>query len=275
MVMQALAIYDEPTLPSAVDLLLMPFIPGIESGSILQRLKEAQFIIEEDGGYRISSEYSEYALSRIPDGELANTNRVENPPFSKYSLYYLAAEYYKIIRLEEEGFTDLAQLHPQVQEIIFRTKAADYNEAAAVMEHIYGYLTIWGHYSLIIALLEPLIDKIRGYDIVSATLYSLGNALMENTQYYEAIDYFGQALDLSQKHSVPYHESLFNGLSGDCYTELGKTDIAFGFYSLALDIDHELIKETKVEEYPIIGEHHCKVGQCYFKIGSNIVYAPL
>ena len=269
MVMQALAIYDEPIIVSAVNYLLLPFIPGIDSEAILQRLHEAQFVQEDEGWYTISSEYAEYALGRIAPGDPNEREQMENPPFTMISLYLRAADYWKLVRVPDKEVAVLLDLMPQIKEIKIRTKAEDYNTAAEVLEGIYGYLFSAGEFRLIIDLLDPIIDKIRGYDIVVGSLYRLGRAMIGTTQYYEAVSYFSQALEFAEQEEFKEARSLFLSYLGDCYTELGKTVDALNFYISALQIDHEILEEgTAVDDYPRISENYRKVGECFLKIGN-------
>ena len=268
MVMQALAIFDEPIIVSAVNYLLLPFIPGIDSDSILQRLLVAQFVQEDEGWYTISSEYAEYARGRIAPGEPGEKERMEDPPFTMISLYLRAAEYWKLVRVPEEEVAVLLDLLPQIKEMKIRTKAQDYNAAAGVMEEIFGYLFGAGEFRLIIDLLDPIIDKIRGYHVVVGSLYRLGRACHGTTQYYEAISHFRQALDFAKQQGTKEEISIFLAYLGDCYMELGKTRDALNLYIDAITIDHEVVEEKGIEDYPRISENYRKVGECFLKVGS-------
>jgi len=51
--MEALAVYERPVTPAAIDYLLQPYLPGINSAPVLNRLVNMQFVRKE--GNRITS----------------------------------------------------------------------------------------------------------------------------------------------------------------------------------------------------------------------------
>ena len=68
-VMQALATYRYPVPPAAVDYLLQPHVPGIDSGPVLGRLVNMQFVSRDAGRYYLHQVDRDYALSRIEEGD--------------------------------------------------------------------------------------------------------------------------------------------------------------------------------------------------------------
>ena len=69
-VMQALAIYDRPVSTAAIDYLLQPHLPSIDSALALNRLVNMHFARRDAGKYYLHSADSEYALSTIPEGDV-------------------------------------------------------------------------------------------------------------------------------------------------------------------------------------------------------------
>ncbi|RJP53733.1 MAG: TIR domain-containing protein [Anaerolineaceae bacterium] len=67
-VMQALAVYNRPVSPAAIDYLLQPHLPSIDSALVLHRLVNMHFARRDAGKYYLHSADSEYALSTIPEG---------------------------------------------------------------------------------------------------------------------------------------------------------------------------------------------------------------
>ena len=65
-VMQALAIYPVPVPPVAVDYLLQPFQPAIDSAPVLGRLVNMQFVRRDAGRYYLHQVDRDYALQRVP-----------------------------------------------------------------------------------------------------------------------------------------------------------------------------------------------------------------
>ena len=68
-VMQALAIYARPVTPAAVDYLLQPALPGLDSAAVLGRLVNMHFARREAGKYYLHPVDRAYAFERIPKDE--------------------------------------------------------------------------------------------------------------------------------------------------------------------------------------------------------------
>ncbi len=79
-VMQALAVYNRPVSPAAIDYLLQPHLPSIDSALALNRLVNMHFARREAGRYYLHPADREYALSIIPDGE-KTLEELERPDF--------------------------------------------------------------------------------------------------------------------------------------------------------------------------------------------------
>jgi anion-transporting ArsA/GET3 family ATPase len=67
-VMQALAVYNRPVTPAAVDYLLAPHIPAIDSAPILQRLANMHFARKESGRFYLHPVDREFAFGLLPEG---------------------------------------------------------------------------------------------------------------------------------------------------------------------------------------------------------------
>ncbi len=67
-VMQALAVYNRPVSPAAIDYLLQPHLPSIDSALVLNRLVNMHFARKDVGKYYLHSADKDYALSTIPEG---------------------------------------------------------------------------------------------------------------------------------------------------------------------------------------------------------------
>ena len=125
-IMQALAIYEEPVTALAINYMLLPFDNGSDSTSTLEQLKVAQFIHEDEGIYTINSEYSDYAISRLDQGEPITADDLENPPFTIKALCLLAAEYWKLVRPDEVDWFQPGGLYIQIQEIFLIEHSSKY-----------------------------------------------------------------------------------------------------------------------------------------------------
>ena len=73
-VMQALAVFARPVPAAAVDYLLQPHLPGLDSTPVLNRLVNMRFVTKEAGRYYMHPVDREYALQRLAP-ELAVESR--------------------------------------------------------------------------------------------------------------------------------------------------------------------------------------------------------
>ena len=159
-VMQALAIYRYPVPPAAVDYLLQPHVPGIDSGRVLGRLVNMQFVRRDAGRYYLHQVDRDYALSRIAEGDPGDRD-AEVPPLTRFALRHRAAEWFKLSRKPREAWKTLDDLAAQLSEFELRCEGDDYDTAAAVLlEFDFDYLYLWGHYRLMTELHERLQGKI-------------------------------------------------------------------------------------------------------------------
>ncbi len=69
-VMRALAVYNRPVSPAAIDYLLQPHLPSIDSALALYRLVNMHFARREAGRYYLHPADKEYAFSIIPEKDL-------------------------------------------------------------------------------------------------------------------------------------------------------------------------------------------------------------
>jgi TIR domain-containing protein len=128
-VMQALAVYPGPVPPVAVDYLLQPFEPSVDSAPVLSRLVNMQFVRRDAGRYYLHQVDSDYALQRVPEGEPGDRYIVPQP-FSRYALRERAADYFVETRTPRETWRTLDDLAPQLAEFDLRCQAGDYDTAA-------------------------------------------------------------------------------------------------------------------------------------------------
>jgi tetratricopeptide (TPR) repeat protein len=270
-IMQALAIYEEPVTALAINYMLLPFDNGSDSTSTLEQLKAAQFIHEDEGIYTINSEYSDYAMSRLNEGEPITADDLENPPFTIKALCLLAAEYWKLVRPDEIDWFQPGGLYIQIQEISSRTRASDFFGAAIVTDLIFEYLMQFGEYGLIINLLTPIVDKLKGGDFNTIEMESyshLGIAYKETNHYNEAIQYFDEAIALTGK-DTDYLLTKYLEAKGDCLADVGKTSEGLQLYLDALKIDEEILKIIDDDKFLGMSRRLSKVGDTLLKIGID------
>ena len=188
LVMEALAVFGRPVRPVAVDFLLQPYQPGADSAAVLKRLVNMHFVRPERGTYYLHQVDRAYALSRIPAdgaarGEKApgRKGRKAPPAYTQPALLRRAADYFSQTRRPREAWRSLDDLAPQLAELDLRCAAGEYDVAADVLREIdFDCLLLWGHYALLVALHERLLDRLddpwrRGY-----SLNTLGTRVLEH-----------------------------------------------------------------------------------------------
>src|SRR5262249_49576471 len=149
-VMQALAVYGRPVPPAAVDFLLQPHQPGVDSAPVLNRLVNMHFARKEAGRYYLHPIDREYALSRLVPGE-ASARPPDEPTFTRYGLLHRAAAYFQQARLPRESWKTIEDLAPQLAEFDLRCAGQDYGTAASVLLDIsFDYLELWGWSRLVV-----------------------------------------------------------------------------------------------------------------------------
>ncbi len=159
-VMQALAVYGRPVPPAAVDYLLQPHQPGVDSASVLSRLVNMHFARKEAGRFYLHPVDREYALARLVQGKVAD-REAEEAVFTLYGLRHRAAEYFEQARLPRENWKTIEDLAPQLAEFDLRCDGEDYETAGNVLVGIsYNCLMLWGWNRRVVELNERLLSKL-------------------------------------------------------------------------------------------------------------------
>jgi tetratricopeptide (TPR) repeat protein len=268
-VMQALAIYRYPVPPAAVDFLLQPHVPGIDSGRVLSRLVNMQFARRDAGRYYLHQVDRDYAMSRIAEGDPGD-REAEVPPLTRYALRHRAAEWFKLSRKPREAWKTLTDLASQISEFELRCEGGDFDTAAAVLlEFDYDYLLLWGHYRLMSELHEPLQGKIADPGLAAASVGNLGTAYYRMGQVRRATSCYQQALHLAREQKNRTSEGTWLGNLGGCLFDLGQMAGAVDYFTQALAISGEVADRK--------GEATAKgnLATCYAEIGQIAKSAEL
>ncbi|MEM9089172.1 MAG: TIR domain-containing protein [Cyanobacteria bacterium P01_F01_bin.53] len=171
-VMQTLAILGKPVPAGAVDFLLQPYLPGINSGPLLQALENRLLVRSEAGQYYLPEVDRSYALQRLPEGTVGERD-AESSPFSRLSLLHRAAEYYQTIRTPRESWKSIEDLAPQLAEIEARMAGGEYDVAASVLLEIEKSLSDWHANQLLKVLYEGLQGHLTEPTLEKATRINL------------------------------------------------------------------------------------------------------
>jgi tetratricopeptide (TPR) repeat protein len=262
-VMQALAVYGHPVTHAAIDYLLQPHMPGVDSAPVLKRLVNMQFARRETGRYHLHPVDRAYALSRIPRGEPSDRDEQDAPPYTQLALLHRAAEYFKQSRLPRENWKTIEDLAPQLAEFDLRCAGEDYDTAADVLLEIdFDYLLTWGLYRQMGEMHGRLRGNISDPYLKASSLGNLGTAFRLIGQVQKAISCYEQALRLERADKNRQGEGAWLGGLGNCYSEIGQTARAIDYYEQALSIARE-IGDFKNEEAWLsnLGLRYAEMGQ--------------
>jgi tetratricopeptide (TPR) repeat protein len=263
-VMQALAIYGHPVTHAAVDYLLQPYLPGIDSAPVLKRLVNMQFARREAGRYYLHPVDRTYALSRVPRGQASDRDEEDAPPYTQYALRHRAAEYFKQSRLPHEDWKTIEDLAPQLAEFDLRCAGEDYDTAAEVLLEIdFDYLLTWGLYRQMAERHEHLQGNLSDSGLEAWSVGNLGTAYRSTGQVQKAISCYEQALKLDRENNNRLGEGAWLGNLGSCYSDMGQTAWAIDHYERALAIDREI--GDRSGEASDLGN----LGICHFDLGQT------
>ena len=262
-VMQALAVYGRPVPPAAVDYLLQPHQPGVDSAPVLGRLVNMHFARKEAGRYYLHPVDREYALSRLAPGEVSD-RWADEPIFTLYGLRHRAAEYFEQVRLPRENWKTIEDLAPQLAEFDLRCEGQDYETAGDVLREIsFDYLMLWGWNRRVVELNERLLGKLDDSRLKSIILTNQGHAYLNLGQAKRAIGYLEQALAIDREADDRRDEGIDLGNLGSCYCALGQTARAIDYHEQALAIKREVGDRRER------GDHPRQPGLCYRDLGQT------
>jgi len=274
-VMQALAVYNRPVTPAAVDYLLAPHIPAMDSAPILQRLANMHFARKESGRFYLHPVDREFAFGLIGNGESgvgkSDSSRSPIPnvpiPDSRYTQHDLtsrAADYFAQARKPRAEWKKLDDLSAQLAEFDLRCAAGDYDTAASVLNEIHGgYLFLWGHYRLMIQMHEKIAKKINTLVMQMWNLNGLGIAHYNLGNIHKSIEYFEKGILIAQEAKNKYRESAFLGNLGNAYAYLGNQSKSIEYMEKALEIMREI--GNRGEEGKALGN----LGPSYASLGKT------
>jgi tetratricopeptide (TPR) repeat protein len=239
-VMQALAVYGHPVTGAALDYLLQPHLPGIDSAPVLKRLVNMHFARREKGHYYLHPVDRTYALSRIPRGEPSDRYVEDAQPYTQFALLHRAAEYFKQSRLPREDWKSIEDLTPQLAEFDLRCEGEDYKTAAYVLLNIDSVLFNWGAYSQMVEMHERLEGKLGNTYLEASIVSNLGSSYRSTGRLQKAITCHEKALKLFRDSKSRRGEGACLGNIGSCYIDMGQTARAIDYYEQALAIAREI-----------------------------------
>jgi tetratricopeptide (TPR) repeat protein len=245
-VMQAMAIYGRPVTANAIDYLLQPYLPSIDSARVLGRLVNMLLVRKDSGRYHLHPVDGAYALSRLPEGEPAD-HVVQPLPYSRYALLHRGAEYFRQARKPADQWKTLDDLLPQLAEFDLRCASQDFETAARVLIEIdFQYLRRWGHYALCAQLHERLRDQLTDPALETTCVGNLGIAYRDLGEAERAIACFERALALARQRRALSAQAVWLCNIGATCDALGQTQRSLQCHQEALVIDQKLGDEDGV-----------------------------
>jgi tetratricopeptide (TPR) repeat protein len=262
-VMQALAIYGHPVTHAAVDYLLQPHLPGVDSALALKRLVNMQFARREAGHYYLHPVDRAYALSRTPRGEKSDRRKKTAPPYTQFALFHRAAEYFKQSRLPRGSWKTIEDLAPQLAEFNLRCEGEDYDTAAYVLGEIdTKYLYVWGFYWRMAEMHERLQGKLTDSITIRNSVTALGVAYNRMGKNHKAITCHEQGLKLNRQMRDHVGEATSLNNLGNCYSHMGQTARAIEHYEKAITIAREAgSKHTEGGASSNLGYRYAMLGE--------------
>lgn len=301
-VVQALAIYGRPVPPVAVDYLLQPYLPGLDSRPVLERLVKLHLVRQKENHFDLHPVDRDYACSQIALGSVED-RRTADAPFTKMALWHRGAQYFCETRLPRERWQCIGDLEPQLAEFELRMRAEEFDEAAGVLSDIsFQCLLVWGYYNLVVELHGRLRNKITDPKLRQQSLVYLGDAsrhvgrISDAERFFDtalrlakshkeikegpcldglglcagsagrtgqAMDYFWQALLKHREENDRFGEAASLGNLARCYHSSGETDVAIGFLKRSLSLAREHNK--RLIEGGALGQ----LGECYKDLGMG------
>lgn len=240
-VIQALAVFNRPVPSNALDYLLQPFLPDVDSLLNLQRLLNMHFVRKEAGRYYLHPVDREFAFKRIPDGPNSDHPSMRTEWNRKY-LLRRAADYFAKTRKPSPAWKNLDDLYAPLAEFDMHYAAEDYDAAARVLSEIdFDYLLLWSHYHHAFNLYLLVRDKIKDPKIKTRILYGLGTAYRNIGKSKEAIKVLDQGLSISNdlEDTGELKSAILNGLA-TTYASLGNANKSIEIYKQALSITQQI-----------------------------------
>lgn len=261
MVMQALAVYNRPVTSTAIAYLLRPYLFGVDSDPILERLVEMHFVLKRGERYELHPVDRSYAFSLLERGEVSDRYETAAPPFSQIALLNRGADFFSEVRRSSDEWKSKDDITPQLAEFDLRIEGEDYDAAADLQLSIDQHLLHWSADKVIADNHRRLLGRISQPALIIASLTNLGMALLNLGQHQEAITYQVQALAIARDSGADENIGFVLGHLGDCYMQLGHTYDAISHYEKVV----ALARATgdKESEASWLGN----LGICYSQLG--------
>jgi tetratricopeptide (TPR) repeat protein len=229
---QALAIYARQVTVAAVNYLLEPHLPNVDSQSFLSRLANMQLVRKEDDRYYLHETDREYVLSTIPEGQDPGLTTTGSPPYTRLALLHRGADYFGRSGTPSEKKT----IEDLMAEFDLRYRAQEYDSAARIMTEVEDSLLGGGHYRQVAELREQLLGKIDDPSLNRHQFDTLGRVYHRLGKLEQAIHCYEEGLRYVRRMEDPQGECLYLSNLAICLMESGQWDLAITYCRLTLDL---------------------------------------
>jgi tetratricopeptide (TPR) repeat protein len=258
-VVQALAVYGRPVTPQAIDFLLQPWLPGIESEPMLGRLVGMYLVRKDSRQFFLHQVDRAYALSRVPTGVPGDWAATELP-FTLSGLRHRAAEYFRKLRTDPGTWRLIEDLGPALAEFELLSAAGDIRAAVDVLSVLVAPLSTVGHDGQIVQLADQALQAAGGADRVRLLGWS-GAALASAGEDQQAITRLQEAL----AEAAPDHDSVeliaWRLSLADSESNLGNSRRAAEEYNAALGLTFDELPELAAQALLGLGRMNETLGQ--------------
>lgn len=272
-VMEALSVLNRPVGEAAITYLLHPWYPTLKVRPCLRRLSQGYYVraSRADAEYSLHPLDREYVYSRIPS---PNSSVTPGTTYNRLTLEMRAAEFYADIQKPQNEWKTLVDISPQLYQIEHYTRAGQFDAACTLLDEIdVNYLSLWGHYLLLIELRQRLIGKPQSFRLQMHNRGRLGVTYGHLARYEDAIQLLSQALNNARELHDRRSEGVWTSHLANAHRSLGEFDQGIRLSKDALDIASEL-GDLQLESDALDGlghiyrdtEQHRDAINCYSRI---------
>jgi tetratricopeptide (TPR) repeat protein len=262
-VVEALAVYQSPVRPEAIDHLLRPYVVGPDSRPVLDRLVDLQVVRRDGEHYQLPAKYWDPALASIPRGEPTDAWHADGPPYTRLALLQRGANYFEQARRSTDTYQGIEDVTAQLMEFDLRLRGDDDEFAAHVLLGIdYEYLLPWGYATEVLERHGALLGKLEDPRLEQASVGMIGTAYFRLGRTDEAIHYYERAMEIARALGDDELRKPWVTNLGSAYYERGQVRAALALYQEALELARSA-GNNEAEAWPLAG-----LCLCYAEMGK-------
>jgi len=191
-IVEAIAVFQKPIPLNAIDYVLEPFSPGLNTTQIIRLLIQTHLVYmdRKKKSVFLHPIDLDYIYSQIPD----------EGDFSIKVLEKRVAAYYRNIRLPSTHWNSIEDLEPQLAEFDHLIMAGEIDEAARLLDEIdKDYLFWWGYALEVLERRLQLVGKISDRALLVENLSRLAEAYRSLGDYPQAITNYEAAITIARE----------------------------------------------------------------------------